>query len=85
MLLALARLEARRVVGTDLAHGVLLAAAGAAAHWRLGHVDLHLVANLLLGSVPGALLGSRPAWYAPARALRVLVYGLVLVAGLSIK
>lgn len=82
VLLICSPLAARHVVGTDLAHGILLFGAGALAHWRLGSVDVALTLNLLLGSIPGVLLGSRLAYRAPGPALRLTVNAAVMVAGI---
>lgn len=84
MLLSWTRLTPREVVGTDLAHAVLLAAAGTVTHWRLGTVEPGVVGPLLAGSVPGALLGSRLAHRAPAPALRVTLNALILIGGIAL-
>ena len=51
----------RRIVGSDIAHAVPLTLVAGIGHWWLGSIDLHLLIPLLLGSVPGIVLGS----YAP--------------------
>ena len=45
------------MVGTDIVHAVLLTGVTSVLHFRLGNVDPKLVAYLLIGSVPGGLLG----------------------------
>lgn len=62
-------------VGTDVFQGFLLSAAAAAAHWTLGTVNLPIVGQLLIGSIPGVLLGSRLTRVIPDRYLRPLVAG----------
>jgi|Deesub1362A_J573_1020465.scaffolds.fasta_scaffold18343_1 hypothetical protein len=42
-------------VGTDMAYAAVTKVFGAWQHWRQGTVDLRLVRDLALGSVPGAL------------------------------
>ncbi len=69
------------LVGTDIAHAVLLTAVTAALHARLGTIDLHLVLWLLVGSVPGALLGSRLSLRLPRTWLRVALIILLFVTG----
>jgi len=59
------RLTPARLVGTDLAHAIPLAAVAGASHWLLGNVDRALLGWMLLGSVPGVLLGAHWATRAP--------------------
>ena len=46
------------MVGTDIAHAVILTGVTSLLHWRAGNVDPHLVVSLLIGSIPGGILGS---------------------------
>jgi hypothetical protein len=52
-------------------------------HASLGNVDYMLAMNLLLGSVPGVLLGSTLSAKAPAKLLRTLIASLILISGLK--
>ncbi|MDX2288498.1 MAG: sulfite exporter TauE/SafE family protein [Hyphomicrobiaceae bacterium] len=71
-------MSARRIVGTDIAHAVPLTLLAGLGHASLGNVDVVLLATLLVGSIPGTLLGSRFAGHIPERTLRI-VLALVLV------
>lgn len=51
-------LRARKVVGTDILHAAALLWVAGVGHLVAGNVDLHAVAWLLIGSVPGVLVGS---------------------------
>jgi len=53
------RLKPPRLVGTDIAHAVPLALVAGLGHLGLGNVDFALLGSLLLGSIPGIVLGSR--------------------------
>jgi uncharacterized membrane protein YfcA len=53
------RLTPPRLVGTDIAHAVPLTVVAGLGHWSLGNVDMSLLGALLLGSIPGIVLGSR--------------------------
>lgn len=75
------RLSAARVVGTDLAHAVPLAALGGLGHWQMGTVDLTLLGALLIGSLPGIYLGSRLSAALPEQWLRPMLATLLLVIG----
>ncbi len=57
--LLLLPLNAQEVVGTDVAHAALLVTVAGAAHLWGETVDLTLAANLLVGALPGVILGSR--------------------------
>src|ERR1700683_137707 len=48
-------------VGTDIVHAVLLTGMTGLMHFRLGNVDSSLVITLLIGSIPGGLIGSHLA------------------------
>jgi len=71
-------MPARRLVGTDIFHAAILASVSALGHLWAGDVDFSLAALLLVGSVPGVLLGSRASIRIPDPALRASV-ALVLV------
>jgi uncharacterized protein len=82
-LLMFSRLSSTTIVGTDIAHALLLVTAGALAHWQIGTVNVPLAANLLIGSLPGVVLGSKLAYRTPSRPLRFAVALLVLAGGLK--
>ena len=44
------------LVGTDIAHAVILATVASMGHLALGTVDFRLLAALWLGSIPGVLV-----------------------------
>jgi uncharacterized membrane protein YfcA len=72
-----------RIVGTDVFHAALLVTATAAGHVGANTVDWALAASLLIGSVPGVLIGS---WMAPkvsSRALRAALIVLLLLTGVK--
>ena len=77
-------LSGRRLVGTDLTHGVILLPISAIVAFKAGHVDLGLVAQLLIGSVPGVILGSRLSARLPERPLRLTVAGMLLATGVRL-
>jgi uncharacterized protein len=79
VLIAVFRLTPQRVVGTDVFHAAILLWAAGLAHWVGGNVDLGLAANILVGSVPGVLIGSQLAVRVPTGFLRNSL-GLVLIA-----
>ena len=72
-------LRSAKVVGTDVFHAAALLWVAGLGHLVAGNVDLSAVAWLLLGSIPGVLVGSQFTLRLPDRALR-LALGLVLLA-----
>ena len=82
LLLLYPRLPMARIVGSDIAHAVPLTLVAGAGHWLLGAVDWHLMGVLLLGSLPGIVLGSYAAVRVPQTVLRVVLASiLIVVAG----
>jgi uncharacterized membrane protein YfcA len=79
LLIAVYRLTPRKVVGTDVFHAAILLWAAGVAHWVGGNVDFVLAGNILLGSVPGVIVGSNYAARAPVSFLRTAL-GVVLIA-----
>lgn len=70
-----------KVVGTDVCHAAVLVSVTGLAHAVSGGVQWNLVPVLLLGSIPGVLLGSRLATRIPARPLRTGLAALLLLTG----
>ncbi|MGE3529277.1 MAG: sulfite exporter TauE/SafE family protein [Methyloceanibacter sp.] len=66
-------LPAKRLVGSDIAHAVPLTLVGGLGHFGLGNVDTELLLILLVGSIPGILLGARLAGIVPERLLRPIL------------
>lgn len=70
----------RLLVGTDIAHAVPLAFLAGIGHLSMGNVKVDLLVALLVGSVPGILLGSRLIGYVPDWLLRIFLAVVLLVA-----
>jgi uncharacterized protein len=67
------RLTSDRLVATDIAHALPITAMAAAGHTILGHVDLRVLACLLMGSIPGVIFASRATIRVPPRLTRTLI------------
>jgi uncharacterized membrane protein YfcA len=77
-------LAPEKLVGTDVAHAFLLVGVAALAHVVvLNDVDVALAGKLLIGSIPGALIGSRLAIWVPRRPLQAGLAVLLLTTGVS--
>jgi uncharacterized protein len=64
-------LGAAEIVGTDIAFGLGLALVGGGLHLSFGAVDPRVLAALLLGGIPGALIGPWLATRVPGHKLRL--------------
>lgn len=82
-----ARLGPLRLVATDIAHAIPLALCAGVGHLAFSTVDVSLLRDLLMGSIPAALLGAAAAAHVPQALLRralgltLLVVGAILVRG----
>jgi uncharacterized membrane protein YfcA len=80
-LLVLFPLRASLVVGTDIFHAAALLWVAGAGHFVAGNVDLSAVGWLLLGSIPGVLIGSHFTVRLPDRLLRIALAAVLLASG----
>ncbi len=76
-------MRANDLVGTDLVQAIPLVAAAAIGHALFGDLKLDLAAAVLLGSVPGVLLGSRLSSRAPAGVVRVALVAVLLASAVE--
>jgi hypothetical protein len=67
------RLTTDRLVATDIAHALPLTLVAGLGHATLGHLNLPVLALLLLGSIPGVLVASRLAIRLPQPVMRGLL------------
>jgi len=71
--LALPAVGLSELVGSDIAYAAFLIPTAAAGRWSMGDVNLALVGNLLIGSLPGIYVGSKLCGKLDARWLRPTV------------
>jgi len=69
------------MVGTDIVHAVILTGVTSLMHWKLGNVDFGLVTSLLIGSIPGGILGSHLSTRVPVLWLRRILCAVLLMTG----
>lgn len=77
-------MPAAQVVGTDILFGIALAATGSLFHFGLGSVSGPLLKGLLLGGIPGVLLGCAFTRKIPSLKLKALITVLTLALGLQL-
>jgi uncharacterized membrane protein YfcA len=73
-----------RIVGTDVFHAMILLGVTGLAQIGVGNVDLWMVASLLMGSIPGVLIGSQLTIHAPNRVLRSILAVVLFSSGLAL-
>lgn len=81
LLLLLYSFPPKVMVGTDIVHAVALTGVASLLHWRLGNIDPVLVGSLLIGSIPGGLLGSHLSTRVPVPWLRRILCAVLLMTG----
>ncbi|MBU7582476.1 MAG: sulfite exporter TauE/SafE family protein [Nostoc sp. TH1S01] len=79
VLIAFFRLDARKLVGTDISQASILLLFTSLGHLSLGTVNWNLVLPIWLGSVPGVLLGAKICQIAPQRPLRFIIYAILMM------
>ncbi|AZU60417.1 sulfite exporter TauE/SafE family protein [Neobacillus mesonae] len=83
-LLYIYRIRTSSVVGTDIAHAFGLVTVAGILHAGLGNVNFHLAFNLLIGSIPGVILGSKLSTKVPAKPLRFILALILCMSGIKI-
>jgi hypothetical protein len=83
-MLLLYPLTAAKIVGTDIFQAALLLWAAGAGQLAAGNVDLGAMGWLLLGSIPGVVLGSQVTVKLPDRSLRAALSLTLGLAGLKL-
>jgi uncharacterized membrane protein YfcA len=77
-------LTARKIVGTDMLHAAMLLWVAGVGHLIHGNVDLHAMAWLAVGSIPGVLLGSQMSVKVPENALRIAFAFILVLSGIKL-
>ena len=77
-------LTVAKIVGTDIFHAALLLWVAGFGHLIAGNVDLHAMAWLLLGSIPGILLTSHLTLKVPDNGLRLGLAAVLMLSGIKL-
>ena len=83
-LIAIFRLTPQRVVGTDVFHAAVLLWAAGIAHWAGGNVDFLLAGTILVGSIPGVIVGTNLSVRAPQKLLRYALAIVLVASGVAL-
>ena len=79
LLILYPKLPVSRIAGSDIAHAVPLTLIAGIGHWLMGSVDFTLMGALLLGSIPGIIVGSLLGSRARDNVLRPILGATLLV------
>jgi len=77
------RLTASSLVGTDIIHAIPLTILAGTGHLLLGNVNYGLLIGLLLGSIPGIVIGSFASTHVPERIVRSVIA--LMIAAVGVK
>lgn len=84
LLLLYPTMKASGLVGTDLVQAVPLVIAAAIGHVVTGGIQMDILLPLIIGSVPGTILGARLAGRVKQKVLRRSIVLILLLAGLAL-
>jgi uncharacterized membrane protein YfcA len=84
LILLYPRVKLVRIVGSDIAHAVPLTLVAGAGHWLLGDINWPLLGSLLVGSIPGIIIGSYLAPRLPEKGLRSALATVLLMVGANL-
>lgn len=84
LLLNYSEMSPAQVIGTDVVFGLVLAVIGTAIHWTLGSISAPILAQLLLGGIPGVILGCLLSRKVAAQRLKAVVAAIAIFAGLQL-
>ena len=84
LLLLHPKMPTSRVVGSDIAHAVPLTLLAGVGHWYLGSIDWSLLGTLLIGSLPGIVVGSYLATRARDAVVRFTLATVLVIVGVRL-
>ena len=81
MCLILPRMRLQELVGSGVAFAAIIVPIAAAGHFALGNVNIAMTLNLLIGSIPGVIVGSRLCAILPDNWVRPTTAAIMVLAG----
>ena len=84
LLLLYPKIQLKKIIGTDIAHAVPLTLFAGIGHFNLGTVDINLLMALLIGSVPGVMVGSKLSVKIDEKFLRFILVIILLIVGMQL-
>lgn len=83
-LIYLYQMRPSELVGTDITHAFILVTVASILNINLGNVDYMLAINLLIGSIPGVIIGSKLSSKIPVKPLQLLLALIIFISGLKL-
>jgi len=77
------RIPARRMVGTNIAIGIVMTVPAGLTHAIVGGVDVRRLVLLMAGSIAGTMLGSRGTIWLPDRQLRIAIACILVLSAVA--
>lgn len=77
------RMSAREIVGSNIVIALMMVIPAGLTHYLAGGVDWRLLALLLVGSLGGAILGSKSTMLLPDRELKLAIVALIVTGAVS--
>ncbi|EKD79411.1 MAG: hypothetical protein ACD_41C00082G0002 [uncultured bacterium] len=81
LMLVIYNTSTRKLIGSDIVHATILLLTAGIVHLFSGNVDWGLTGGLLIGSVPGVLLGSRFVQWVPRLLLKIVLVIILFFLG----
>jgi len=78
------RLDTKQVVGTDIVHAIPLTLIAGIGHFMIGSVDGMLLLNLLIGSIPGIIIGALVVQRVSEKLVRVALSAVLVLTGVRL-
>jgi uncharacterized membrane protein YfcA len=77
------QMSVQEIVGSNIVIALIMVIPAGVTHYVAGGVDWRLLAWLLIGSVGGAILGSKSTMILPDRAIKLAIAALIVVGAIS--
>jgi len=84
LMLNFSEMSVPQVVGTDIVFGIVLAFIGGAFHILWGSINHAALVNLMIGGIPGVLVGGAFSGRVPAHKLRTAIALIAMVLGVQL-
>jgi hypothetical protein len=78
------RLDTKQVVGTDIVHAIPLTLIAGIGHFMIGSVDGMLLLNLLIGSIPGIIIGALLVQRVSEKLVRYALSAVLVLTGVRL-
>jgi uncharacterized membrane protein YfcA len=78
------RLDTKQVVGTDIVHAIPLTLIAGIGHFMIGSVDGMLLLNLLVGSIPGIIIGALVVQRVSEKLVRFALSAVLVLTGVRL-